>query len=137
MLLDHGCDYNVISSSQTGLLQHSLYTWEVTHNDLVYVEKLDSGSRYFDLTVRDWLKNVSPQQREQFIEALFKIMNASEIQSLKELESSWFTALSKAVKYYGNIDDSTRKMIRQTIAAMFRSARQNIDTLFTDKINEK
>lgn len=129
-LLEHGCDYTVVKSSEAGLMQHLLFSWEVTHNDIVRVEDLSSGSLFVDKTMREWFKDVSIEQRERFIEAMYKIMNASEVKSTHEIESSWVSAVGKMVKSFSDMDDSTRKLVRQTVAGLIQIARRNIDTLW-------
>jgi hypothetical protein len=132
-LLEHGYDYTVVKSSEIGILQHLLFSWEVTHNDIVHVEEVTAGSLFVDKTVREWYKDLTIDQRELFIEALYKILSASEVKSTQEIESSWFQSIGKILKSFGNMDDSTRKLIRKTVASFIQSARRNIDTLWKKK----
>jgi hypothetical protein len=37
MLFEHGNDYAVVKSAQTGIFQHDLYSWDITHNDMVRI----------------------------------------------------------------------------------------------------
>ncbi|MDR1837374.1 MAG: DUF2974 domain-containing protein [Treponema sp.] len=136
MLLERGSNYTVVKSSQTGLMQHSLFSWEVTHNDLVNLEKITPGSRFVDKTLREWLSGLDNERREQFIEAMYTILSASEAKSLNELEISWVTSVGKIIKSIGNIDDSTRKLIGKTFIELLRCAGRNIDTLFKPKDDE-
>ena len=137
MLLEHGCDYTVIKSSQIGLLQHDLYSWEMTHNDMVQVDNITLGSRFVDKTLRDWIDSLDKEQREQFFDAMYSILSASEAKSLPELESSWFKAVSRIIKSFGNIDEYTRNLISKTLGELFNAARRNIDTLLKPDKNEQ
>jgi hypothetical protein len=132
-LLEHGYDYTVIKSFETGIMQHLLFTWEVTHNDIVRAQDVTPESLFIDKTVREWFKDVSLEQRELFIEALYKILNASEVKSTHQIESSWFSTVGKILKSFGGMDDYTKKMIRQTVAGLIQSARRNLDTLWKKK----
>ena len=136
MLLEHGCNYSVIKSSQFGLLQHILYSWEVTHNNLVYVDKVDIGSQFVDKTLRDWINNLDNEHREQFFDSLYSILCASEAKSIHELEKSWFKAAGRMIKSLGNIDESTKAIIRKTLAELLIAARRNIDTLLKPEKDE-
>jgi len=129
LLFEHGNDYRVIRSVQTGLRQHELYSWEVTHNDMVYVDSLTQGSRFVNKTIREWIGALDIAHREQFFEALYTILSASQAKSIPELGSSWFRNAGLILKSLSNIDDSTRVLIRKTLAALISSARRNIDTL--------
>jgi len=77
MLLEHGNDYSVIRSNQIGLMQHYLYSWEVAHNDLIYVSKISHASRFMDKTLNNWINGLDAKSREQFFDALFNILNAT------------------------------------------------------------
>ena len=136
MLLEHGCDYSVIKSSQAGLLQHTLYSWEVTHNDMVYVDKVTVGSRFVDKTLKEWIGNLDNERREKFLDGLYSILDASGVKSISELEKSWLKAAGRMVKSLGNIDDSTKQHLRKTMRELFLSASRNIDTLLKPEENE-
>jgi hypothetical protein len=129
MLLEHGTGYSVIKSSQSGLMQHDLYSWEVTYNDFVYADRVTQGSLFIDKTLREWINNLDYDSRQQFIEALYTILTATQVQSIPELTGDWFKAAVRMIQSLGNIDESTKTLIGKTLAALFKAARNNIDTL--------
>ena len=133
MFLKQGYDNIVIKSSQSGLMQHDLYSWEVTHNNLVLMDKPTNSSRYVNKTLRDWIDSFDPVRKEQFIEALYLVISKAEITSIHELEVSWFAAACRIIKSLGHIDNETRKLIRHFLAELFRSAERNFDTLLIKK----
>ncbi|MDR2965199.1 MAG: DUF2974 domain-containing protein [Treponema sp.] len=135
MMLEQGCRFNVVKSSQTGLMQHFLFSWEVTHNDIVRAEKVNLKSRYVDKTIREWVGKLDNEKREQFIEGVYRILRSSEVKSVHEMESSWPLSLGRILKSLGNIDESTRVLTLKTIAGLFRSARNNINTLLHKEPN--
>ena len=129
MLLEHGNDYSVVKSSGAGLVQHILYFWEVTHNNVVKVDTITRQSRFVDKTLQEWINNLDYEQRQQYIDALFSILNASQAKSIHEFTADWFNAAGRMIKSLGKIDKSTRKLIRETLFALFRSAGKNMETL--------
>jgi hypothetical protein len=137
MLLERGYDYSVIKSSQIGLLQHILYSWEVTHNDMVYVDKVDTGSRFVDKTLKEWVKNLDNEDREQFFDSLYSILTASDAKSFHKLEKTWFKAAGRMIKSLGNIDEPTKAVIRKTLSELLNAARRNIDTLLKPEDGEE
>jgi hypothetical protein len=136
MLLEHGCDYTVIKSSQVGILQHDQYSWEMTHNNMVQVDNVTLSSRFVDKTLRDWIDSLDVEHREQFFDALYSILSASETKSIPELENSWFKAVGRIIKSLSSIDESTRNIINKALGELFNSARRNIDTLLKPEKNE-
>jgi len=130
MVLEHGIDSTVIKSSESGLLQHSLYSWEVTYNDLVRGDNSTVSSRFVNKAIKDWLNGLDNEHRERFIDAIFSILSESNITSFQELKESWFPIAAKILKSIGSTDEATKKLIRNTFFDLFRSAGQNIDALF-------
>jgi len=133
MLLEHGTAYKAIKSSGNGLLQHELYTWEVTHNDMVYVDDVTQGSRFVDKTLKDWITRLDNTHREQFIEALYTILCASQAKTIIELERSWPKSAARMLQSLGDIGEPTMNLIKTSLAALFHAARNNIDTLLKKK----
>jgi len=129
MLLEHGTAYKVIKSSGSGLLQHELYTWEITSNDMVYVDNVTQSSRFVNKTLKDWIAALDNAHREQFIEALYNILCASQAKTIPELEHSWLQSTARMLQSLGDIGEPTKKMIKTTLAALFHSARNNIALL--------
>ena len=129
MLLEHGTGYSVIKSSQSGLMQHDLYSWEVTYNDFVHVDRVTQSSLFIDKTLREWINNLDYDSRERFIEALYTILNSAQVKSIPELTGDWFKAAVRMIQSLGNIDESTKTLIGNTLTALFQAARKNIDTL--------
>jgi hypothetical protein len=129
LLLEHGNIPRVIKSSQAGLRQHEMHSWEVTHNDMVHVDSVTQSSLFVTKTLREWIGALDIAHREQFFEALYTILSASQAKSLPELGSLWFRNAGLMLKSLSNIDDSTRDLIRKTLSALISTARRNIDTL--------
>ncbi|MCL2804698.1 MAG: DUF2974 domain-containing protein [Treponema sp.] len=133
MVLKQGYDNTVIRSSQSGLLQHDLYSWDVTYNDLIHLNKSTIGSRFINKTLREWMENLDTERSEQFIEAMYHIFSSADFKSIYELEVSWFATASRIIKSLSHIDLPTRRLIRKILIELFRSAGRNIDTLLTNE----
>jgi len=129
MLLEHEYENMVIKSSQKGLMQHELYSWEVTFNDLVHLNKSTIGSRYVNKTLHEWMNKFDAARREQFIEAIYHILSDANVKSVFDIEASWFRSVCRIIKSLSHIEPPTRKLIIKTVAELIRSASRNIDTL--------
>jgi hypothetical protein len=137
MLFEHGNDSTVIKSSQTGILQHEQYSWEVTHNDMSRLDQVDQGSRYIDKTLRDWLGSLDKEHLRIFSDTLYGILYDAEIRSFAETDIDWLKAAGLMIQSLGNIDPTTRKNIGKILAALFGAATKNIDTLLPEKKPQK
>jgi hypothetical protein len=123
MLFEHADDYTVIKSSQTGLMQHELYSWEMIHNGMVHLDELSPKGRFADKTLKEWIGGLDEEDRRQFTEALFSILGAADVRSFSEITGG---NIFQGLK---NIDDSTRNLIGKSVGALLKAARNNIDTL--------
>ena len=60
-LLNHKENITILKSTQTGIMQHDLYSWQVLGEEFVK-DELTNSSEFIDRTITNWLKEVSPEQ---------------------------------------------------------------------------
>lgn len=70
--------------------QHDLYTWQVMRDNFICLDTVTSSSRFIDRTLKDWMTEMEPGQREQFLDAMFKIFSETDAKTLKELTTNWY-----------------------------------------------
>ena len=124
-LLNHEEKYTVLESVQTGIMQHDLYSWQVLGNEFVRVDEITDGSEFVNETIRGWLSKVSPEQREQFIDTIFAILNNTNAHRMHELSENWFVNAKTILKTYKNIDEDSKKIITETLFCLFSIAKDN------------
>ena len=124
-LLNHEEKYTVLESVQTGIMQHDLYSWQVLGNEFVRVDEITDGSEFVNETIRGWLSKVSPEQREQFIDTIFAILNNTNAHRMHELSENWFVSAKTILKTYKNIDEESKKIITETLFCLFSIAKDN------------
>lgn len=78
MLMNHQGGYVVVKSGEKGLLQHDPYSWEVSGKDFVCLESVSMESKFWNRTLKNWLKSLTPQKREKFVDALFEILSSTQ-----------------------------------------------------------
>ena len=123
-LLNHEEKYTVLESVQTGIM-HDLYSWQVLGNEFVRVDEITDGSEFVNETIRGWLSKVSPEQREQFIDTIFAILNNTNAHRMHELSENWFVNAKTILKTYKNIDEESKKIITETLFCLFSIAKDN------------
>jgi hypothetical protein len=133
MLLEHCGGYKVISSNETGIMQHNAFSWEVRGPNFVYEQGLTKNSLNLNLTVRAWLDQLSMEQRSQFVNALFDAIQATGAKTVRELSREKLAIAGAMIKTYSHLDSQTRSHLRNTIDLFFKESRKTINkTIATD-----
>lgn len=126
MLLQHEEDYYVIHSKQRGLMQHDIYSWEVDKTQLVYLDEVTDQSKFLDHTLKTWLKALSPEDREQFVDTLFSIFEATDATTLKELTMNWHQNARTLLRSVRDMDEDMRQNISKALGLLLDAARKNV-----------
>ena len=126
-LMNHKEKYTIIESTQEGIMQHDLYSWQVLGTDFITVENATDESNFIDKTITEWVSGVKPEERREFIDAVYEILKTTQAQTLSELKATWFKYANakKMLQSYRNFDEETRKMIWQIVTALLKSIKNN------------
>ena len=85
MLLEHEEPYTVVKSDQVSLLQHDFYSWRLMANAFITVEDITADSRFLDMTIKNWVAQMSPQERNVLVDALFGLLESGEVNSAMDI----------------------------------------------------
>ncbi len=124
-LLTHKEKYTVVKSTQGGVMQHDVYSWQILGKEFEYLKEVTNGSKFIDKSIKDWLEQTDVEKREQFIDIIFEIINSANKESFGELKAGWFTSATTMVKTYSHVDEESKKMITQILTALARIAKDN------------
>lgn len=136
-LLNHQEKYTILKSTQVGIMQHDLYTWQLEGKKFITLEEVTNGSEFVDQTISTWLKEVTPKEREQFIDTLFGILKATEVNTLAELGAKKFTNAKLILKSYQNISEENKKIISQALGILFHIAKSNLTSKLSKSPEKK
>jgi hypothetical protein len=125
-LLYHEEKYTVIQSTQSGVMQHDLYTWQLQGKKFVYLDEVDNGSQFIDKTIKDWLSRVSNEQRAEFINSVFEILQATDADTLAQIKEKWVKNAKILISTYKNMDEDSKKMMVKTIEELFVIIKDNV-----------
>lgn len=135
MLLEHAEQYTIVESIHRGIAQHDPYSWLVLGTNFVCKDTITDTSKFLDKTIKNWLKGLTPQEREKFIDALFSILEATGVSTFSELSTNWFQRAKTAGEALKNLDSETKTMILKTLKLLVDAAAQTISKQF-DKIRK-
>jgi hypothetical protein len=142
LLLEHGNNNKIVSSTENGILSHNPLTWGVCGTSFVHEKELSKSSRQMNAALRTWLGTLTLPQREQFTEALFDVIRASGAQTLSDLTRERRLVIDAMIKRYLSMDKETRRMLRDTVLNFFTvrqkilmdSISQSVEALMPKKI---
>jgi hypothetical protein len=97
-LLEHDERYRVVHSNATGLWQHNGFSWEVLGKGFVSEPELTKESRMIEQSVKSWIASMTEEQRQAFVDALYRFLTATNAATLTDLtaDRTWLLRLMKA-----------------------------------------
>lgn len=123
----HKGDFIIVESTQTGIMQHDVYSWNIDDDRFVYMDDLTKQSDFVDNTITKWIEVVDSEQRKQIIDVIFDILYRSDYTNFYQLTENWIDSARYLTQKYHNLDEETKKIILNTFKELLRSARSNID----------
>ncbi len=124
LLLGHEEEYTIVKSTNTGLLQHDTYSWEVERNRFVYLEKVTDASKFLDYTLKEWIASMSPEKREKLVDTIYMILTETNAKTVKELGDNWILNTASALRTIRSLDDETRKVLAEAMRSLAKGAKK-------------
>ncbi len=118
MLLEHEESYMVVESSQTGILQHDIMSWQVLGRNFVEKDSVSKASGVLNKALSNWINSLDNDKREEFVEALFNIIKASGAKTLSDIRMDRFNSAGAAFKLYKTMDKDTRLMLMKILHSL-------------------
>lgn len=125
-LLNHEEKYTVVNSTQKGVMQHDLYSWQLLGKKFVYLKEVTNGSKFIDKSIKAWLEQIDIDKREQVIDIIFQVINSTNAETLSDLKTHWFANAKILINSYKLIDPESKKMILETLSALLKIAKDNL-----------
>lgn len=131
-LLEHEEKYNIVKSTQKGVMQHDIYSWQVEATKLIKIPELTNESEMVNKIVRDWLNNTTPEQRKNFINTLYQIIGKTEAKTITEFSEQWLKNIKKIIETYKTMSEEEKKqmeqMIKLTLTSIITCVKKEIST---------
>lgn len=124
-LLEHKGEITIVKSTQTGIMQHDLYSWQLIGEKFI-ISELTNSSKFIDRTLTDWLQKVNEEQRKEFIDVLFDILNATEVEKFADLNTKKFTTAKTIIKTYKKLDAESKKTMNYALNMLVEVGKSNI-----------
>ncbi|MDO4276410.1 MAG: DUF2974 domain-containing protein [Eubacteriales bacterium] len=119
MLLNHVKDPVIISSTQKGILQHDGFSWEVMGPSFLTVKELNSKAVLFNSTLHKWIDDMDMKQRDQLINDLFSVIEATGVQTLSQVQDGGLKSVSAMVKQVEKLAPESKEIVAELIRSLF------------------
>lgn len=125
MLLGHEEEYEIVKSSQRGIMQHDAGSWEVRRNSFVYLNSVSNASKFLDYSLKQWIASLDDEHRQIFVDSLFSILDAPGAKTTVELGDMGFKGINSAFKAISNMDPEVKHNLRLILKSLFQIINQN------------
>jgi hypothetical protein len=126
MLFEHSETPMVIKSSESGPMQHNLCSWEVTYNNIADAGELTPQSSFINNIICEWIDQIEEGQRQQFIQAIYRILVSCDVESVTDLTDDWKNTAGSIINALINMDKPTKKLMGKIIGDLFKTATESI-----------
>lgn len=107
-------DTHIIASSQTGILQHDLVSWKLDGLFPVYEKKHDQVSEWISRTVHVWVKDVTKEERQLFVDEFFDMLRADGAETVQEIGTRNIVEVLRSMM---SASDLSKKLLKELAAA--------------------
>ena len=109
MILEDNLNSIVIQSNRKSFWQHDPFSWEIQNEDFIYEKELAIPSKYVNRAFQNWMKGITPEQREQFIDLWYDLIQSTNSNTTSELQENWLSL----IKAIADIDEDAKNFIMQ------------------------
>ena len=131
ILLPHIGKIRIVESSNSDLMQHDAFSWQVLGNAFVTVPSRTKQSLYFEKSVQKWLKNLDTDRKKEAVNTLFDIISVSGANTLTEFRESFLKSSPKILHYFKEVDERTKKDINSFLKIFISS---KVVSIIDDKL---
>lgn len=122
-LLNHAEKYEVIKSNAKNFWQHNIYSWEVDLATKTLIRsKTTKKSDFVDKTLDHWLKDATLEQKQEFADLLFKVLEDSKIGTPVDVGVAGIRAIPPLFKSYRALPRAKRGVIVNFVKKLLISA---------------
>ena len=125
-LLEHEETYRVVKSTEKGIMQHDIYSWQVLGTDIIQLKELTNGSKIVDKSLKNWLKKTTPNQRKAVVDLIYSLVGTTDALTTKEFAADKLKNITTMMKSYKELDKKDKEMIRLMTNKLIASMRESL-----------
>jgi len=119
MIFHHPKKFEIVQSDGFAFWQHDEMNWQIMGAEFINEGKFADESRLFNIAFNKWIDKLNLNQRKDFVETMFCILEASGAKTNNEIEKEALKSTARMVAAYAEMDKTKRKELRK-ILSMFK-----------------
>ena len=116
MLMDYYEPYTVVYSTASGISQHDPMTWQIYGPQFVTQPNVDQTAKVTRDTLHNWLQNSTPEQRADFVDVLFRLVDTTKATRMSDLTGEKFRSLLTMVGNRKEVNPEARRVFNRLMA---------------------
>lgn len=113
-IFNHNHPVTVVKSHSTGLMQHDIFTWQVTHNNFVAAKQTDHNSEKVQHSLNALLKHLSIDEQQQVVNTIYYIFVDAGISSLTDFQNLDFSMIKNIIHSMQTLSKEDGALLQQT-----------------------
>ena len=113
MILEHEDDFEVVHASQISLYQHDAFSWNVLGTQFVQAKKIGRNSLALNKAFRDWVSELSYEDKQKFFDIIFDVIAASGIESTSDLKANKLKGSYMLIRNYNALSAEDKKLLKE------------------------
>ena len=119
MIFHHPKKFEIVQSDGFAFWQHDAMNWQIMGAEFINEGKFADESRLFNIAFNKWIDKLNLNQRKDFVETMFCILEASGAKTNNEIEKEALKSTARMVAAYAEMDKTKRKELKK-ILSMFK-----------------
>lgn len=115
MLLEHDEDVSVVKSINMGIAQHDTGNWQLERTKFIRENDIGKSASLLNKTIVNWLARLKPDERKEFINVVFDILQENNIKTLGDLTGMPPDMLFNLFKDWGRVNAANDDIIGRTM----------------------
>lgn len=126
LLLERRDEYRVIGAGAKLSRQHEPYSWLIDGSDFCHVENLRRRAKWMDATLSSWLSARTVEERELFIDTVYKVLLTTEARTIFDLRDHLSVNMRKVLRASKDLDPEMRRFVIETFKMLGSSAGREV-----------
>ena len=119
MIFHHPAFYEIVKSDGIAFWQHDPMSWQISGKNFVNAGDFTEESKIFYSAFNEWIDKLNVEQKKNFVETMFCILEASGAKTNSDIEKDALKATAKMLAAYAELDKDRKKELHQ-ILNMFK-----------------